>query len=179
MKSHHILFHSYFIISTLAYLILKSTLAKKKHFPHCTKVRFAIFQSGGFITVTIVNPPKRKLAKRTSVHCPKDPKLQIRFMNSAVDLHISVLFIPGLCTKEWSKNSVSLSCYFSFISTDRQTHLASGYWLLSYLYLFSFLQTEFCLQDICSKETYSIYLRVRWVVEFLTCGYKITLIVAH
>ena len=119
MKSHHILFHSYFIISTLAYLILKSTLAKKKHFPHCTRVRFASFQSGGFITVTIVNPPKRKLAKRTSVHCPKDPKLQIRFMNSAVDLHISVLFIPGLCTKEWSKNAVSLSCYFSFISTDR------------------------------------------------------------
>ena len=120
MKSHHILFHSYFIISTLAYLILKSTLAKKtQHFPHCTKVRFASFQSGGFITVTIVNPPKRKLAKRTSVHCPKDPKLQIRFMNSAVDLHISVLFIPGLCTKEWSKNAVPLSCYFSFISTDR------------------------------------------------------------
>ena len=32
---------------------------------------------------------------------------------------ISVLIIPGLCTNEWSKNAVSLSCYFSFISTDR------------------------------------------------------------
>jgi hypothetical protein len=38
---------------------------------HCTKVRFASFQSGGFITVLVVNPPESKLAKRTSVHCAK------------------------------------------------------------------------------------------------------------
>ena len=93
-------------------------------------------------------------------------------MNSAVDLSLYYLSPDNVCTKEQSKNAVSLSCYFSFISTDRQTHLASGYWLLSYLYLFSFLQTEFCLQDICSKEIYCIYLKVRQVVEFLTCGYK-------
>ena len=34
---------------------------------HCTEVRFASFLSGGFITVIVVNPPERKLAKRTSV----------------------------------------------------------------------------------------------------------------
>ena len=33
----------------------------------CTKVRFASFMSGGFITVIVVNPPESKLAKRTSV----------------------------------------------------------------------------------------------------------------
>ena len=33
----------------------------------CTEVRFASFLSGGFITATVVNPPERKLAKRTSV----------------------------------------------------------------------------------------------------------------
>ena len=33
----------------------------------CTKMRFASFQSGGFITVIVVNPPESKLAKRTSV----------------------------------------------------------------------------------------------------------------
>ena len=33
----------------------------------CTEVRFASFFSGGFIIV--VNPPERKLAKRTSVLC--------------------------------------------------------------------------------------------------------------
>ena len=38
---------------------------------HCTEVRFTNFFSGGFITVIEVNPPKRKLAKRTSVHCEK------------------------------------------------------------------------------------------------------------
>ena len=35
---------------------------------HCTEVRFSSFFSGGFITVIVVNPPERKLAKRTSVH---------------------------------------------------------------------------------------------------------------
>ena len=34
---------------------------------HCTEVRFASFLSGGFITAIVVNPPERKLAKRTSV----------------------------------------------------------------------------------------------------------------
>ena len=32
-----------------------------------TEVRFASFLSGGFITAKVVNPPERKLAKRTSV----------------------------------------------------------------------------------------------------------------
>ena len=31
------------------------------------EVRFAIFLAGGFITTIVVNPPERKLAKRTSV----------------------------------------------------------------------------------------------------------------
>ena len=35
----------------------------------CTEVRFASLLSGGFITAIVVNPPERKLAKRTSVHC--------------------------------------------------------------------------------------------------------------
>ena len=33
----------------------------------CTEVRFASFFSSGFITATEINPPERKLAKRTSV----------------------------------------------------------------------------------------------------------------
>ena len=36
---------------------------------HCTEVRFVTFLSGGFITAIVVNPPERKLKKRTSVHC--------------------------------------------------------------------------------------------------------------
>jgi hypothetical protein len=35
----------------------------------CTEVRFASFFSGGFVIVTVVNPPGRKLAKHTSVRC--------------------------------------------------------------------------------------------------------------
>ena len=34
-----------------------------------TEVRFVNFLSGGFIPAIVVNPPERKLAKRTSVHC--------------------------------------------------------------------------------------------------------------
>ena len=35
----------------------------------CTEVRLASLFSGGFITMTVINPPERKLAKHTSVHC--------------------------------------------------------------------------------------------------------------
>ena len=39
------------------------------NFLHCIEVNFASFLSGGFTTQAVINPPKRKLAKRTSVHC--------------------------------------------------------------------------------------------------------------
>ena len=35
---------------------------------HCTKVGFARFLSSGFTTMAVINPPERKLVKRTSVH---------------------------------------------------------------------------------------------------------------
>jgi hypothetical protein len=37
----------------------------------CTEVRFASLLSGGFTTMAVINPPERKLAKRTSVQCFK------------------------------------------------------------------------------------------------------------
>ena len=42
---------------------------------HCTEVCFASFLSGGFTTVAVINPPKRKLAKRTSVCTVTLPEL--------------------------------------------------------------------------------------------------------
>ena len=35
-------------------------------------VQFASFQSGGFITVIVVNPPESKMAKRTAVQLRKE-----------------------------------------------------------------------------------------------------------
>ena len=35
---------------------------------HCTEVRLDSLHSGGFTTMVVINPPERKLAKRTSVH---------------------------------------------------------------------------------------------------------------
>jgi hypothetical protein len=37
----------------------------------CTEKRLASFFSGAFITAKVVNPPERKLAKRTSVQWKK------------------------------------------------------------------------------------------------------------
>ena len=35
----------------------------------CTEVRFASLLSGRFSTMAVINPPKKKLANRTSVQC--------------------------------------------------------------------------------------------------------------
>ena len=40
----------------------------------CTEVRFSSFFSGGFINDIAVNPPERKLVKRTSVQWFKKKK---------------------------------------------------------------------------------------------------------
>ena len=40
----------------------------------CTKVRFASFLSGEFTSMAVINPPERKLAKRTSVQYSKADK---------------------------------------------------------------------------------------------------------
>ena len=37
---------------------------------HRAEVHFVSFLSGGFITAIVINPPEKKLAKRTSVHHP-------------------------------------------------------------------------------------------------------------
>ena len=44
---------------------------------HCTEVRFASFQSGGFITVIVVNPPESKLEKRTYVQRSVHPSAPV------------------------------------------------------------------------------------------------------
>jgi hypothetical protein len=53
---------------TLLMLVIMSLTSKVVQ---CTKVHFFSFFSGGFITDIVVNPPERKLAKRTSVQCTK------------------------------------------------------------------------------------------------------------
>ena len=66
---------------------------------YCTEVRFASFLSGRFITAIVVNPPERKLAKRTSVQWPKlywgfdvEPEIQIlKFIQFLASLSCSVL----------------------------------------------------------------------------------------
>ena len=69
------------------------------HIAHCTEMRFVSFLSGGFITAIVVNPPERKLAKRTSVQwstiatCPgKLRTLNLPFKNLILDrYHMTVM----------------------------------------------------------------------------------------
>ena len=70
--------YSYQILKVLAFKIyfidfsqkkIVSQIKKLHNHIHCTKVRFSRFFSGGFITAIVVNPPKKKLAKCTSVNC--------------------------------------------------------------------------------------------------------------
>ena len=110
-----------------------------------TEVRFASFQSGGFITVTIVNPPKRKLAKRTSVHCPKDPKLQIRFMNSAVGLSLYHL-IPDYVLRSGAKTlSLFHVIFHLFPLIDRHIQPPG----IGYSVIYTFF--PFCKQNFVSR----------------------------
>ena len=48
---------------------------------HCTEVRFAGFLSSRFITAIVVNPPERKLAKRTSVKWSKFSEQKLGFFS--------------------------------------------------------------------------------------------------
>ena len=53
----------------IKYLYIKIWHRSKFKVRQCTEVHFASFFSGGFTTMTVINPLERKLAKRTSVHC--------------------------------------------------------------------------------------------------------------
>ena len=63
---------------------------------HFTEVRFASLLSGGFTTMVVINPPERKLAKRTSVHCFEFAQLYFgrnqfffKFLQNAFSDHVS------------------------------------------------------------------------------------------
>ena len=43
-------------------------VANKGHSQYCTEVHFDSFLSDGFTTMAVINPPERKLAKRTCVY---------------------------------------------------------------------------------------------------------------
>ena len=68
---------------------------------HCTEVRIASFVSSGFITAIVVNPPERKLAKRTSVHCGRatSPVLE-QDRRSWILVFYNVLFNKHFKTEE-------------------------------------------------------------------------------
>ena len=66
-KLRHVTKRDMFVFIKLQILNYKVSVSSMPHSIQCTEVHFASFLSGGFITAIVVNPPERKLAKRTSV----------------------------------------------------------------------------------------------------------------
>jgi len=59
-------------LSPVLYIIrFHECYKENKQEAQCTEVHFYSFFSGGFIAAIVVNPPERKLAKRTSLQCAK------------------------------------------------------------------------------------------------------------
>ena len=50
-------------------LCLQGCLRAQSQYLRCTEVRFVSFLSVGFTIMAVINPPEKKLTKRTSVHC--------------------------------------------------------------------------------------------------------------
>ena len=86
-------------------------------------MRFASFLSGGFITDIVVNPPERKLAKRTFVHCAlKQQQQKIwSWSNADLKLYCSItLRISGLMLQvhliSGPTNSISIDSAVTVLS---------------------------------------------------------------
>ena len=94
MQSHFILF-----ITTNIYEKSRENncVPSEKISTHCTEVRFASFLSGEFTTMTVMNPPERKLEKRTSVHCGQG--VLRRYIHSKVPFNFSPLEVMTFVNK--------------------------------------------------------------------------------
>ena len=87
----------------------------------CTEVHFASFLSGGFTTTAVINPPEKKLAKCTSVHC-REMRFT-RFPSGRFTRVFEVLSICGyILTNEVKQINLSfLSIFAAFDINDHDT----------------------------------------------------------
>ena len=100
-------------------------LRTKNRPTHFTEMRFASLLSGGFITMTVVNPPEMKLAK-----CPNAKVWNLEeFLNSA-------RFKP-----EKMKNNARIIIYWNLSSKSKWIQLKT--WKI-YCYLHMFIFLIFC-----------------------------------
>ena len=89
---------------------------------HCTKVHFASLLSGGFITATVVNPPERKLAKRTSVHCVE----KARGFSLYQEKHLKEKRFSKLLQSCFRTFIFLIFCLVAVISTEKKCKKATG-----------------------------------------------------
>ena len=69
----------------------------------CTEVRFARFLSGEFTTMAVINPPERKLVKRTSVQCLHTPASQPDYTFGPNNFRSHICIISKICTLFFSQ----------------------------------------------------------------------------
>ena len=72
----------------------------------CTVVCFDSFLSSGFITAIVVNPPERKLAKRTPVQCKQNTLLMHRDCKNWQELLVNGPNLLWVKLNEYCKNLV-------------------------------------------------------------------------
>ena len=66
-------------------------------FDQCTEVRFASFLSCDFTTMAVIDPPERKLAKRTSVHWSKVFIIVLFSLEKTRQITIHWFFASSVC----------------------------------------------------------------------------------
>ena len=96
-------------------------------FRNCTEVRFASFFSGGFISVIVVNPPERRLAKRTFVDWINSNAMQQsnRQRQTLYSRKSWISLLQDLAPWSFSQNSLFHSDLIAarFFSNTRQSHI--------------------------------------------------------
>ena len=95
-------------------VLISDNISTRRHtlktFVQCTEMRFASFFSGGFITAIVVNPPERKLAKRTSVYwCYLSIPL-FPFEKTSKEKFKPSCFIPFIFNKGKKNNEFTVNC---------------------------------------------------------------------
>ena len=96
---------------------------KKRIIVHCTEVRFASFLSGRFTTMTVINPPEKKLANRTFVQCYKNSNAEVSHSQVHFKPTIARVFGTKKATFDKGRHILSSQNFPIIPALFRKSHL--------------------------------------------------------
>ena len=87
-------------------------------------MRFASFLSSGFITAIVVNPPERKLAKRTSVQCEIEQTQKRALFKKSLKSNYSLIKATYVTFSDCSREMLYIvRCFEKTISGKVSTYM--------------------------------------------------------